>query len=396
MREYQFARHLAAKHQLTLAFVTDNPDAGGPISALRSDFGDLEFATVARGWKSLSSAVQLATGKSCTLSYFRSEALRTRLADRLRSTRYDAILVSSSSMIQYALDIGSGVPLVVDFDEVDSEWWLRQAARGGVGASRFFRTEGLRLRSVEMAAARLSSRCVVGTPAALEIVRSLAPDAPTMVISSGIDVGMFEAVLRPGKWPTVLVGQSIESPGDLDEVFGVWRQVAPAVEARVPGVRFVVAVRGAGAARWAGRRGVHAGRPNVTTEDARFLVHDQTVAVALASPGFELRASVLEPMAWGVPVVTTARVRDDLGAAEGIELCTAKDEAGIAEQLVRLLGIASVRRRMGDEGRRFVRTRSSWQVSAAKLDEVLCAAVRGKASPIQGTPSGTIAVSMGG
>jgi hypothetical protein len=85
-REYHFGRVLAQKHSLTLAFTTDNPNAVGPISSLRSEFGDLEFTVVPRTWKSLTSAVSLMTGESCTLSYFRSEALRSRLADRIRAT----------------------------------------------------------------------------------------------------------------------------------------------------------------------------------------------------------------------------------------------------------------------------------------------------------------------
>src|SRR5207244_10656942 len=78
---------LAQKHSLTLAFTTDNPNAVGPISSLRSEFGDLEFTVVPRTWKSLTSAVSLMTGESCTLSYFRSEALRSR--DR-KSTRLNS------------------------------------------------------------------------------------------------------------------------------------------------------------------------------------------------------------------------------------------------------------------------------------------------------------------
>src|SRR5258705_218360 len=68
-REQRFARHLARSHRLTLAFVTDDPNPVGAVSALREEFGDLEFAVVPRGWKTLASAVSLATGDSCTLAY---------------------------------------------------------------------------------------------------------------------------------------------------------------------------------------------------------------------------------------------------------------------------------------------------------------------------------------
>ena len=49
-REGRIARRLARSHRLTLAFVTDVPNPVGVVSALREEFGDLEFAVVPRGW----------------------------------------------------------------------------------------------------------------------------------------------------------------------------------------------------------------------------------------------------------------------------------------------------------------------------------------------------------
>src|SRR5262249_13290024 len=99
-REYQFGRYLVRDHHLTVAFVTDNPDTTGAISALRKEFTDIEFAVMPRTWKSLEAALRAATGESCTLSYARSGALRTRLEDRIRRSDYDLVFVLSSSMIQ--------------------------------------------------------------------------------------------------------------------------------------------------------------------------------------------------------------------------------------------------------------------------------------------------------
>ena len=47
-REYQFGRYLARDHQLTVAFVTDNPDTSGALSARRKEFTDIEFAVMPR------------------------------------------------------------------------------------------------------------------------------------------------------------------------------------------------------------------------------------------------------------------------------------------------------------------------------------------------------------
>ena len=183
-REYAFGQHLARQHQVTVAFTTDDGDDGYGPSMLRDAFGDLEFAVVPRGWKYLSGAVSLATGDSCTLAYFRSPALSARLADRMKTAPYDLVYVSSSSMIQYALELDAELPLVVDFGEVDSEWWRRQAELRSFPGANFYRTEAARLRSAEAAAAARASACIVASRAAGAAVGRFAPWAPLTVVAT--------------------------------------------------------------------------------------------------------------------------------------------------------------------------------------------------------------------
>ncbi len=209
-REQRFARHLARSHRLTLAFVTDDPNPVGAVSALREEFGDLEFAVVPRGWKTLASAVSLATGDSCTLAYARSSALATRLRDRVRSESYDLIYVSSSSMIQYALEADPAVPVVMDLGDVDSRWWSRQARERSFPGANFYRTEAARLRLAEEAIARRASLCIVSSPHAARAVELGDGPAP-VIIRNGVDVDYFIPALRLPAAPAVLFLSPLES-----------------------------------------------------------------------------------------------------------------------------------------------------------------------------------------
>jgi polysaccharide biosynthesis protein PslH len=375
-REYQFARHLARGHQLTIAFVTDNPDTAGAISALRSDFGDLEFASVPRGWKSLASAVSLASGESCTLSYFRSEALRTRLRDRLSRTRYDLLFVSASGMIQYGLEADPAIPMVVDFGSVGSEWWMQEAKRGSFPGTRFFRTEGIRLRIAETAAVQRASLCVAETPRAADIVESLVSRARAVVIPSGVDVDAFPPRPPRGRVPTVVFDGFASGSSEDAEAMDFASKVLPMVRARVPQVRVVV---GKG-------DGVNLPRPTATfreaevlrTADARLVFHDQAVAATPVRAGRDLRKGVLEAMAAGVPLVTSGSVCEYLAAENGRELYAADDPAGFTERLVELLLSGTKRERMGSAGRQLIQTKFSWDVLAARLEDLLVDVVGGK------------------
>lgn len=380
MREYQLARHLAQRHQLTLAFVVDNPDATGPISALRNDFGDLEFAAVPRGWKSLSSAVRLATGESCTLSYFRSEALRTRLAERLSRTRYDLVFVSSSSMIQYALEVEASIPMVVDFGSVGSEWWVRQAARSGFPGARFFRAEATRLRMAEAAAARRASVSVADGSAAARIVESLAPGIRAAVIPSGVEVNEQAPGRRAGRRPTVVFNASLEDDGHLSKDSDFWRVVVSSVRRRIPEARFVITGRELG-------NGVSSDSRFVGCEvlgtigDARNLYHDRTVVAAPLREVVDLRGSVLEAMAAGIPVVTTSRIRDELRARAGADVLVADAPAEFAQHLVELLEDGPRRNDLGAQGKRFAQSNFRWDIVGARLEELLAGVVKSHVRP---------------
>jgi hypothetical protein len=188
-REYEFGRHLAREHRVTVAFTTDDADDVYGPSRLRQEFGDIEFAVVPRGWKYLTGAISLATGDSCTLAYFRSSALSARLADRMKTGVYDLVYVSSSSMIQYALELDPSVPMLVDFGEVDSEWWRAQAEMRSFPGANFYRTEAARLRTAEAAAAARASACIVASRQASAAVAQFAPWAPLTTVPAPATAG---------------------------------------------------------------------------------------------------------------------------------------------------------------------------------------------------------------
>lgn len=395
-REYELARCLARSHQLTLAFATDNPSASGPISALRDEFGDLEFAMVPRGWKSVASAVRLATGESCTLSYFRSEALTRRLADRLRACAYDLIYVSSSGMIRYALELDPKIPVVVDFGSVDSEWWLRQGARRSFASARFFRTEAERLRMAETAIAQRAARCVTATTEAADIVRSLAPALPITTIPNGVNVDPPRRSVSPLATPTVVFNTALKGPGDLEDVWRFCRDVIPAVIAEIPATRFLIVSRDQPPAtlRLPLPAGVQLAAGLV---DARPLLDRARVAVVPRWKGAAAGVGILEAMGAALPVVTTSLACQGLGVEPGRDLWIADDPTTFAKRVVELLAAEGLRRETGAAGRRFVESFHSWTSMGDKLLGLIASVVvtpRGLVRPALPPPK--MATTLGG
>ena len=381
-REYQFGRYLARDHQLTVAFVTDNPDTSGALSALRKEFTDIEFAVMPRTWKSLEAAVRAATGESCTLSYARSGALRTRLEDRIRRSAYDLVFVLSSSMIQYVLDLNASIPVVMDFAGVDSEWWLAQAARSPYPTTRFFNAEASRLRLAEAAMARRAAWCVTDSSPADAIVRSLAPGGKTAIIPSGVDLEAFTGPTRESKTRTVVLrASSLGSEPDLHEAEQFCLNVVPRVRARIPETRVVLAssdsIPGGRAGRLLGAEVI------APVTDPRQFFHSQAVAIGLVGSGGDLRRRILEPMAAGIPVIAGTKAIERLGIEDKQAICRADGPDDVAQALIQLLEDPIRRIEFGQRGKAYVTTNASWTVMAEKMAGIIERATQGSTAAVR-------------
>jgi glycosyltransferase involved in cell wall biosynthesis len=269
------------------------------------------------------------------------------------------------------MDVDPAIPLVVDFASVGSEWWMEQAARGTFPSTRFFRTEALRLRTAEAAAAGRAGLCVAESSKAAGVVEALRPDAHVVVIPSGVDIEAFPSVRPLGKVPTVVFTTSLADGVDPSDLIEFCRDIVPAVRARVPHARFIVASKdgtpGAGASSaLAGIEVISAGGG-----DSRLLYHDRTVAVAPLHAGADIRNSVLEPMAAGVPVVTTSSVKVHLTAQDGRDLVVADSSVEFAQRVVELLERSSSREEIGAHGRKLVGFQFSWEASARYLEQLV-------------------------
>jgi glycosyltransferase involved in cell wall biosynthesis len=226
---------------------------------------------------------------------------------------------------------------------------------------------------------------VVATPEAAEIIRSLAPGSSTVVVPNGVDTQFFGSPLRPGKALTVVLNTSLNNEASVRDAMDFCRAILPAVRARIPHVRFLLTSREAPMAAAAHLPGAEVSAP---CTDLRLLLHSQAVAAAPLRAGSDVWTTVLEPMAAGVPVVTTSKVRDRLGAHVGRDLQVADEPMGFAMQLVGLLTDASARAALGGRGRAFVAEHHAWSVTAGRLVEIVESVVQPR-RPALGVDAGS-------
>jgi glycosyltransferase involved in cell wall biosynthesis len=111
----------------------------------------------------------------------------------------------------------------------------------------------------------------------------------------------------------------------------------------------------------------------------RRLFHSHTVVGAVVREAPEMQRCVLEPMAAGVPVVTTTAACRSLAATSERDLRVADSPDDFISRVAELLENRSLREGMGAQGRRFVRENFSWELSASRLGQVVDDMLNGRA-----------------
>jgi hypothetical protein len=320
----------------------------------------------------------LAAGSSAEVAYFSSAALRTRIRDRARATPFDLVYVTSTSMIPYALDLVPAVPVVVDFGDLDSEWWRERSRRFSGLKAKVYEVEAERLRAVEIMGARHAARCLVTTPQTAKLVTAFAPSANVTVISEGMEVDEPTTPPREGAGQVIAFNPCLERDSEARAATAFCDEVLPRVRTRVARTKLLVGCRSLFplARRLTHVPGVEVAAP---ISSLRGLLRRATVAVAPKRFGPEAQRGLLESMAAGVPVIASPEAVNGLPIQHGRELYIAASPVEFSERLIEILQKPELREAMSVKGRAFVRLHHSAAAATARLNQVIAAAVNGRA-----------------
>lgn len=197
----------------------------------------------------------------------------------------------------------------------------------------------------------------VFTPRLLEKARTINRAGDYRVVPFALDLSNYPLQPAPDAPVLGLIGSMHWMPSRSAGERLITR-IWPLVKQRVPQARLFIA-------GWNARK--HLGRylplPDVTLEDSvphpTDFFSKASVMVYAPSRGSGMKIKVMESMAYGVPVVTTAEGTEGLAAENGVHCWVAESDADIAARAAQLLEDAELRRRMRDAGRALIESRYS-------------------------------------
>src|SRR5262249_3934524 len=142
IRAYEMIRYLARRHRISLGAVVERPPDGAHLEALRTFCASVDVGCVNRLGRRLAAACCLPTTVPLTIPMFFSRTLKSAIAHRLGSERFDLIFIYCSAMAPYGLGL-AGIPKAIDFIDADSQKWFDYARKASSPMKAIYWREGV-------------------------------------------------------------------------------------------------------------------------------------------------------------------------------------------------------------------------------------------------------------
>ncbi len=363
VRSYHLLKHLVERHRVFVGTFIDDPDDEAHVDTLRALCAGLHVTRLHRGRARIGSLAGLLDGEALTLRYYRDAALARWVQETVRRERIDAVVVFSSSMAQYAQDLG--LPTLVDFVDVDSAKWTEYAERHRWPVSWLYRREGERLLAYERAVAARAGRSFFVTEKETALFRSLAPESAGLceAMCNGVDAEYFApdparpSPYEPAELQVVFTGAMDYWP-NIDAVTWFASEILPRLLADWPALRFHIVGRNPVPAVLA--LAGETVRVSGTVPDVRPYLQHATLVVAPLRLVRGLQNKILEAMAMARPVVAALECAEAITAERGVDLVAAADADAFVREVDALLRDPAQAAAIGRAGRRRVQRDYGW------------------------------------
>jgi len=312
--------------------------------------------------------LQLLAGRPPRTLAARVTALRPAIERLLAERSFDAVQVELPELVEAAA--GRDVPVVLDAHNIWSELTARRQAIDPWAVRRAVRAIGhRRQRAAEERAWRSADLCLATSEREAGIISAAGARGVAMV-PNGVATDTIRPVVgnpdaHDGGPPTLVFVGLLGYRPNADAVTHFVRDILPSIRAKVPDVHLQVIGDGATAdlLRLAGPGVEFTGR----VPDVRPFVTAAAVVVVPLRIGSGTRLKILEALALGRPVVTTAIGAEGLDVVDGEHVLIADEPSAFAAAVVRVLGDEGLAASLGQRGRALVEQSYDWSTVGSRL-----------------------------
>ena len=385
IRVLQLLRHLRKSHDIHLGCLVDDPHDVQHIPTVRAMCASSHFAEIDRGYAKILSLSGLLTGEALSVVFYRDRGLQNWVRDVVRTIKPDIIVVCSSNMAPYILDLPetrSAIRLI-DLIDVDSEKWRSYAEVASFPMRQVYRREWRRVAELEARIVRECDWSTFVSEAEADVFRKEQARYLQRIwaVSNGVDLDYFDPAHAfdppyPLDKPNFVFTGTMDYPPNVDAVVWFAQDILPLIRQTMPAAQFhivgaspspkVRALTSIGGVFVTGR-----------VPDVRAYVAHADASVAPMRIARGIQNKVLEAMAMGRPTVVTSDALEGIHAEPGRELLLADTAEEFAHACLSAAGLSGGS--LGAAARRRVEQDYAWPALLQQFDRLLN---QGKAAPV--------------
>ncbi len=390
IRSFHEIKYLSKNHKIHLCCLADNPKDLQYKKTLRNFCDSVYIVSIYPKIAKLKSIPYLLSNTPLSVPYFYSRKLQKMINHLLKTTPFDRILCFSSPMAEYIFrsKIPTNLipPLIMDFCDVDSHKWAQYARASTFPLSFIYKLEGYRLADYEKRIGEQFDYSVVVSKKEADIFQNQNPHIPQLtVIGNGVDYEYFNpdnSYPLPSKLsnlpdseykysrPVLLFTGAMDYHANIDAVLWFCKKIFPQIKKNIPEVRFYIV----GSNPHKDIRNLQNGNNIIVTgfvEDIRPYYQKADICVTPLRLGQGVQNKVLEAMAMGKAIVTTAKATEGIKVMSGKHLYIADDPATISHTILMLLKDKTARKRLGTKARRYIKAHCNWLNTMQKFEEII-------------------------
>jgi sugar transferase (PEP-CTERM/EpsH1 system associated) len=378
IRSFNLLSYLSRRHEVYVASLIDDEQDLLHVAQLRKCVRGFVYEFIGRKLRPLLSTRGVLRGRSITVTYFYSWRLQRRIDALIDTVPFDCLFCFSSPMAEYVFRSRHATGRiraalrVMDLIDIDSCKWRQYAHQAAFWKAWVYRLEATHLSEYEQRIARLFDHLFVVTERERRDFPDITEASRLRALANGVDLEFFTPQSQPIKQ---MAGTLLVFTGVMDywpNVEGVtWfvHRILPQVQQSVPDARlYIVGNRPTpDVQRLARSKGV-----SVTgyVEDIRDYLAAASVCVAPLRMARGIQNKVLEAMAMGKPVVSTAQAFEGIEAVAGEDLVVAEGEEDFARAIVGLLRDTGRAERIGAHARACMEAHYRWDLNLGRLSEI--------------------------
>jgi sugar transferase (PEP-CTERM/EpsH1 system associated) len=382
LRVFHMLHHLREHADVELVSLVHDDEEASHVGEVKAFVPRVHALRITRLRSGVNAARALLTGTPLTHALLDAPGMTATLRHIVDTNPPDVVFAYGSGMARFAMAPPlDGIPLVLDFVDVDSRKWRDMAAEAAAPKSWIYRREAATLGAFEARAAEKAVTCLVVNEREAENARALTPAVNVKVLANGVELDRLRPAGPPAAAPRVVFcGVMSYEPNAAGMTWFV-EKVWPLVRAARPDATLAVV----GPDPSPAFRALCDTDSSITVAgrvaDVRDWLWGAAVGIAPLHVARGVQNKALEAIAAGLPIVITEAVAGGLPLAAAGASLVANTPPRFATHITDLLG------RSATERRALARSSDLGQLTWPRMLEPLLSILEGAAGAKPRSPS---------